>query len=181
MGGRTPLFFLLKPCKRRHCPTRTFPNLSCEHRVSKGGVPPNASLACVLFPKQSTVGVLTSFMFLVACLPAASKVRCSKTSFMDCGHSEDCCRVPGLLVSLCLPLSPFMCVALPGCCAPFVSLRLPLSPIVSTVSSTRLRLFGGFGDVNLFGTDLFPLDFSQKPLFLLPLYFHRKTSVSSVF
>ena len=37
-------------------------------------------------PKQSSVGIL---------------------KFKDCRHSEDCCRVPGLLVSLCLPSSLF--------------------------------------------------------------------------
>ena len=71
-----------------------------------------------IFPNQSTVGVLNSFK--------------------DYRHSEDCCRVPGL------PLSPFMWVALPGCCAspPLVSLRFPLSPVVSTVSLTCLDCLG---------------------------------------
>ena len=43
---------------------------------------------------------------------------------------------PPPFVSLCLPLSPFMWVALPGCCAP----RLPLSP-PSPFVSRRLRCF----------------------------------------
>ena len=72
------------------------------------------------FPKQSTVGVLGVL-----------------NSFEDCRHSEDCCRVPGLLVSLCLHLSPFVSLCLPW--SPFmcrvavllVSLCLPSSPFVS--------------------------------------------------